>query len=128
MTRDGFPILDTEDLPGSVPGFPPHICPICDYDLRGIARRTCPECGHRFKLAEARRAGRGEKPRPRAPRPGWFDRHPRGEIGWLVILPGLNVWGGVGRFWITLVAGMLAIRIVQYGWARMATRSDGRRR
>ncbi len=39
---------------GEVPKRPPHICPNCDYDLRGLTSRRCPECGEEFTLLEAR--------------------------------------------------------------------------
>ena len=29
-------------------------CPLCGYDLRGLAEGRCPECGHRFKLSRVR--------------------------------------------------------------------------
>src|SRR5687768_18521450 len=31
----------------------PH-CPLCDYDLRGLAEPRCPECGYRFTWEELR--------------------------------------------------------------------------
>src|SRR5207237_5848404 len=25
-----------------------YLCPLCEYNLRGLADARCPECGHRF--------------------------------------------------------------------------------
>lgn len=32
----------------------PHevLCPLCNYHLRGLSERRCPECGHRFEWAD----------------------------------------------------------------------------
>lgn len=35
------------------PGFTP-VCPLCQYDLSGLADGRCPECGTQFELAELR--------------------------------------------------------------------------
>lgn len=67
MTKYGLPIVDIEDLPGRVPSVPLHLCPNCGYDLRGLTRRTCPECGERFTLTGARRKGAGQNSKHETP-------------------------------------------------------------
>ncbi len=39
-----------------VPSHPAHACPNCDYNLTGLTRRRCPECGEPFTLSDARGA------------------------------------------------------------------------
>ncbi len=41
----------------SIPDRPGHNCPGCDYDLRTLTGRVCPECGSTFTIGEARYAG-----------------------------------------------------------------------
>lgn len=45
------------DTGAAVPDSPLHLCPKCEYDLRGLLSRKCPECGTPFTLAGARRVG-----------------------------------------------------------------------
>jgi hypothetical protein len=40
-----------------IPERPLHLCPYCEYNLTGLTRWRCPECGEFFTLAEARAAG-----------------------------------------------------------------------
>ena len=40
--------------PPSVPDWPLHLCPYCDYILAGLTTYRCPECGQPFTLIEAR--------------------------------------------------------------------------
>ena len=47
----------------------PVLCPLCDYDLRGLAEPQCPECGYRFTWDEL------TDPRRRA-HPYAFEHHP----------------------------------------------------
>ncbi|MCZ6697597.1 MAG: hypothetical protein O7D94_01545 [Planctomycetota bacterium] len=42
---------------GPVPASPLHLCPSCEYELRGLLSRRCPECGTAFTLADARQKG-----------------------------------------------------------------------
>ena len=41
----------------SIPDRSGYNCPCCDYDLRTMTGRVCPECGSTFTIGEARRAG-----------------------------------------------------------------------
>ena len=43
--------------PSPIPPRPGYHCPRCNYDVRGIAGRVCPECGEIFTLSEALYAG-----------------------------------------------------------------------
>ncbi len=45
------------DTGAPVPAQPLHLCPECEYDLRGLLSRRCPECGTPFTLTGARRVG-----------------------------------------------------------------------
>jgi hypothetical protein len=45
-----------------IPNRPGHNCPDCDYDLRALGGRTCPECGREFSITEARYAGLPNNP------------------------------------------------------------------
>jgi hypothetical protein len=47
----------------------PVCCPLCDYDLRGLAQSRCPECGYRFTWPEVL------DPNRRA-HPYLFEHHP----------------------------------------------------
>ncbi len=67
LKDDGKDISD-EFLLVAIPPSPLHICPICDYNLTGLKRRRCPECGELFELHEARRAGSRSNPRMRSDR------------------------------------------------------------
>lgn len=41
---------------------PAHACVVCEYDLRGIGARTCPECGAELSDDEPKR--RRQRPQP----------------------------------------------------------------
>lgn len=45
-----------------IPNRPGHNCPDCDYDLRALTGRTCPECGREFSITDARYAGLPNNP------------------------------------------------------------------
>ena len=71
----------------------PVCCPLCDYDLRGLAEPRCPECGYRFAWPDLIDPSRRRHPY-------LFEHHPRH-----------NTWsfartfaGGLrpGRFWSSL--------------------------
>lgn len=50
--------------PGNpIPDRPGYRCPQCDYDLRKLPGRVCPECGSPFTIGEARVAGLAHDPR-----------------------------------------------------------------
>src|SRR5688500_14877048 len=69
------------------------LCPLCDYDLRGLSELRCPECGYRFEWAKLLD--------PAAQRhPYLFEHHPRRNI-WSF---GKTLIGGFRprRFWSTL--------------------------
>lgn len=61
----------------------PVVCPICEYDLRGLVEPRCPECGFKFEWRELL------DPALRA-HPYLFEHHPRH-----------NLWS----FWRTLLGG-----------------------
>jgi hypothetical protein len=48
-------------------------CPLCDYDLRGLAEPRCPECGYRFVWADL------TDPQRRL-HPYLFEHHPRHNV------------------------------------------------
>lgn len=41
-----------------IPNDRPHYCPTCDYDVRGLTNRICPECGNSFSVVTARQRAR----------------------------------------------------------------------
>lgn len=44
-----------DDMPlAPIPERPLHLCPTCNYNLTGLTRYRCPECGNRFTLNDAR--------------------------------------------------------------------------
>jgi hypothetical protein len=47
-------------------------CPLCDYNLRGLAEPRCPECGHRTTWEELRQRA--------ALHPYLFEHHPRQNV------------------------------------------------
>lgn len=66
----------------------PILCPLCEYDLRGLQEPRCPECGYRFDWPEVLNPDRQRHPY-------LFEHHPR-----------KNVWS----FYKTLVGGMRPAR------------------
>jgi hypothetical protein len=68
-------------------------CPLCEYDLRGLAEPRCPECGYRFTWEELNDPARRLHP-------FLFEHHPE-RNAWSfrqTLLGGLRP----GRFWRTL--------------------------
>lgn len=45
-----------------VPNREGHLCPKCNYDVRGLSGRICPECGAHFSIGETRIAGSSKAP------------------------------------------------------------------
>ncbi len=86
-----------------VPGWPAHLCPVCDYLLTGLTSRRCPECGTPFTIAEARRRAIEKSPSMR-----WLFRKAKidrglAAVGFLLLfaavaLPNL-VAGGFPTSW-----------------------------
>jgi hypothetical protein len=69
------------------------VCPLCDYDLRGLAEPRCPECGYRFEWPDL------TDPTRRKHR-YLFEHHPERNV-WSFVrtaLGGLVPW----RFWRSL--------------------------
>src|SRR5437867_12716435 len=64
----------------------PIHCPLCEYNLRGLAEPRCPECGYRFEWAELLD--------PEHPRHRYIFEHHRRR----------NLWS----FYRTLVGGLRA--------------------
>jgi hypothetical protein len=62
---------------------PELLCPLCEYNLRGLTEPRCPECGHRSTWEELRR----DQPN----HPYLFERYPQ-----------RNVWS----FWRTLIGSL----------------------
>jgi hypothetical protein len=60
---------DIAPAPVPVADAAPIPCPLCEYDLRGLAEPRCPECGYRFEWDELR------DPRRRF-HPWLFEHHP----------------------------------------------------
>src|SRR5438067_674590 len=74
---------------------PPDVhCPLCDYNLRGLAEPRCPECGAKFDWDELRNPARRLHPY-------LFEHHPERNIRSLF----RTLIGGLmpGRFWKTLL-------------------------
>ena len=67
-------------------------CPLCEYDLRGLAEPRCPECGYTFDWAELREAVRLH--------PYLFEHHPNQNFAsfWQTLLGGWRA----KQFWVTL--------------------------
>src|SRR5690348_9108847 len=49
------------------------LCPLCDYNLRGISEPRCPECGYRFAWPELMEVARQSHPT-------LFDHNPRRKL------------------------------------------------
>ena len=87
--------IRAESPPPSSP--PPReaelLCPLCQYDLRGLEEPRCPECGYRFTWAEL------NDPALRL-HPYAFEHHPERNTSSFhqTLLGGLRPW----RFWRTL--------------------------
>ena len=64
-------------------------CPLCEYELRGLAEPRCPECGYRFEWAEVLA--------PAAAPPFVFECQPRHNVTSFVA----TQWNGYGprRLW-----------------------------
>ena len=69
------------------------LCPLCDYDLRGLAEPRCPECGYRFDWSDLR------DPAKRI-HPYLFEHDPERNVGSFL----RTLVGGLAprRFWSTL--------------------------
>lgn len=78
------------------------LCPLCDYNLRGLAEPRCPECGYRFAWGELLRAAREDHPT-------LFDHHPRKKLR---------------NFFVTLGGGFLAASF----WKSISPTLSGSRR
>lgn len=95
------PDAKPSDSPDAVPPDPPDWdriteeirCPLCEYNLRGLTRPRCPECGYRFDWPEildpARRL-----------HPYLFEHHPERNVRsfWRTIIAGFRP----DRFWRSL--------------------------
>src|SRR5437588_13128653 len=71
------------------------VCPLCEYDLRGLSEPTCPECGYRFVWPDLLDPARRRHPY-------LFEHHPNHNV-WSfrkTILGTLRP----RRFWTSLVA------------------------
>jgi hypothetical protein len=68
-------------------------CPLCDYDLRGLAEPRCPECGYRFTWEELNDPSRRLHP--------YLFEHHRQRSGWSFVR---TLLGGMtpARVWSTL--------------------------
>src|SRR4051812_24212148 len=69
------------------------LCPLCDYNLRGLTEARCPECGAKFDWEELRDP-------TRRMHPYLFEHHPERPFDSFVrtLLAGFRP----GRFWKTL--------------------------
>src|SRR5262245_35806158 len=69
------------------------LCPLCEYDLRGLTEPRCPECGSRFTWDELRDPAKKLHPH-------LFEHHPERNLGSFVrtLVGGWTPW----RFWRTL--------------------------
>jgi len=52
------PTTSMTDVPPPPGAGEPVLCPLCDYDLRGLTEPRCPECGYRFAWDELRDSAR----------------------------------------------------------------------
>jgi hypothetical protein len=69
------------------------VCPLCDYNLRGLAEPRCPECGYRFQWRDLLDSKRREHPYI-------FEHHPQRNV-WSFVrtaIGGLRPW----KFWSSL--------------------------
>src|SRR4051794_30598869 len=69
------------------------VCPLCEYNLRGLTDGRCPECGHTFDWADLTDPNRRKHPY-------LFEHHPEKNIRSFcaTALNGLNPW----KFWRAL--------------------------
>jgi len=49
------PLDEERDAGDPVPEFPLHLCPWCDFNLKGVTSRRCPQCSKAFTLEDALR-------------------------------------------------------------------------
>jgi hypothetical protein len=73
------------------------VCPLCDYNLRGLGEPRCPECGHRFVWSEVLD--------PNRLHPWLFEHHPQRNV-WSFLR---TMIGGLrpGRFWQSVSPAMV---------------------
>src|SRR5688572_3879237 len=90
-------VPDHADAPSSLPSTSPPdwsrigrdvICPLCEYNLRGLTEPRCPECGYRFEWHDVFNSDRYQHP-------FLFEHHPE-----------RNIWSFVR----TLVGTLLPVR------------------
>ncbi|MGE5608371.1 MAG: hypothetical protein ACM359_03900 [Bacillota bacterium] len=79
------------------------LCPLCDYNLRGLGEAKCPECGYRFEWADLIDPERRRHPY-------LFEHHPRHKVWafWKTMVGGVRP----RRFWTSLKPGQPSHR----GW------------
>lgn len=121
------PLDESRGDHGPVPASPLHLCPSCEYELRGILSRRCPECGAAFTLTEARKKGTQKTPEARQDRRAVLTDRLQFATG-LVLLPtgfiGAFAYGTTGALmrWVMIVflislVGVLLLYKVLCSWS-----------
>lgn len=119
----GIPIPDADG----------HLCPNCNYDVRMLSGRVCPECGERFTLGAARQAGMSKDPVYKSDYQvisahRWMFGISIGVILFAIFLPAIGTlsiptWSGVG---LRLILGAPFVFLgVMYCYCFMRPARDG---
>ena len=95
--RQPTPAKQSRPLPADAPDWSaiPYdvLCPLCEYNLRGLIESRCPECGYRFDWPEVLNPNR-------QPHPYLFEHHPKHNL-WSYRQT-VNGAGRPKRFWTSL--------------------------
>lgn len=99
---DGAPLPDRDGMR----------CPNCDYDVRGLPSRICPECGNTFRVSDVKKAGLpyvpGFEEDFKAIRRANIHRY----VGFALIAASMLTWGVMGVHPVIVIAFTIPLILI----------------